>query len=415
MTPAVTVKLTKICQQFNRPRLNNLDAHLQTQFNDMHATIRPGAQIAIAAGSRGITDIAQVIKSTVDFITSQQACPFIIPAMGSHGGATAQGQKEILASLGITQQSMGAPIRSSMETIELPSVEGVDHIYMDRHAYESDGVIVVNRIKPHTDYHGPFESGLVKMTVIGLGKHRQALEMHRLGVYGLKEIVPKVAKVIFQSGKVIAGVGIVENAYHDTMALSVMRGDQIMAQEHALLEMATENMPRLPVNKIDVLIIDRMGKNISGVSMDSNIIGRIRIRGEQDPENPQIKSIVVCDITEESHGNAVGMGLADVMTKRLYKKIDFDATYENARTSTFLERIKVPYVADTDRTALEVALRASNVQPNAARIIRIRDTLCLDEVYVSDPILSELSGQNATERIGEATEPFDDKHELVPF
>ncbi len=231
-------------------------------------------------------------------------------------------------------------------------------VFMDKNAYESDGVILINRIKPHTDYHAKYESGLVKMAVIGLGNEKQASAIHSYGVYGLSTLIPLTAKQIFSTGKILGGIALVENAYDDTMLVNVLKTDDFFEQEPVLLDIARKNMPALPVNDIDVLIIDQMGKDISGVGIDTNIIGRTKIVGQEEPENPNIKAIMVLDLTDHSHGNAIGIGLSDVITKKLYDKIDFSATYSNAVTSSFLERAKIPIVADNDKEAFEIALRS---------------------------------------------------------
>lgn len=410
------LKLTKIRQQFERKPIDNIEAALLSELENIKFAIKPGAKIAIAAGSRGITNISDIVRITADFVKKQQANPFVIPAMGSHGGATKEGQKVVLASYGITEEYVGAEIKSSMEVVELPQADNPNRIFMDKFAYESNGIILINRIKAHTDYHGKYESGLVKMAVIGLGKHQQALEIHRFGVYGLKKLIPKTAEHIFASGKIIGGIALVEDAYHNTMLIRVLQTNDIMKQEPKLLKLSNENMPKLPVDEIDVLVVDRIGKNISGVGMDPNIIGRMRITGEPEPLSPDIKFIVVCDVTDESHGNALGMGLADVTTKKLFDKIDFQVTYENVYTSTFLERAKIPVVAERPEKALEFALRSCGpIPPEKQRIVRILDTLNLDEVYVSEAILSDISDKASVEVLGGYVDMFDTKGELTVF
>jgi hypothetical protein len=324
-------------------------------------------------------------------VSQAGAKAFIVPAMGSHGGATAKGQTEVLASLGVTEQAMGCPVRATMEVHELPHDGLETKLFMDRFAWESDGVILVNRVKPHTDFHGPIESGLCKMLVIGLGKEHQAFEMHGHGVHGLRDLVPAAAKKLLASGKVIGGVAIVENANEETMHIESISAEKISQREPELLVIAKKNMPRLPVDDLDVLIVDRLGKNLSGTGMDTNIIGRIRIFGEAEPPSPRIKMIAVIDLTDESHGNATGVGLADVTTQRLFKKIDFDVMNKNVVTAGFPERAKLPVVAESDRQAVELALRAAGCRDvSRARVARIHDTLHLGEVQVSDTLIGEL-------------------------
>ena len=408
--------MVKIRQRFDRRRLDDVEAALREELRRLESVVAPGAEIAIAVGSRGVANTAAIVRGLVAFIKQRGASAFIIPAMGSHGGATPAGQEEILAGYGVTESSVGAPVRSSMDVVELPKSDSVVDVFMDRHAWESDGVIVVNRVKPHTDFHGPYESGLVKMCVIGLGKHRQALAVHRYGIYGLRELIPLVARDILATGKVLGGIGIVENAYDETMIVRALRADEFFTVEPELLATATANMPKLPVEKIDVLVVDRIGKDISGTGLDPNIIGRIRIRGEPEPQSPDIKIIMACDLTDESHGNAIGIGLIDVITRRLYGKTDFPVMYENVYTSSFLERAKVPIVAETCREAMRYALRGCGPpEGDGPRIVRIRDTLHLGDVYVSEPILDELAGRDDVETIGQPVDLFDEGGGLAAF
>ena len=389
------MKLHRVRQEFPRPRIASemIEAVTREQLEGCGvrigcgARIARGASIAIACGSRGIANVDRIAKSVVEWVRAAGGKPFIIPAMGSHGGATAEGQAAVLETYGINEQRMGCPIRSSMEVVELRP----DGLFMDRHAWESDGVILINRIKRHTDFHGQFESGLVKMAVIGLGKEKQALAMHAWGVIGLRDMVPRMAMRVVETGKILLGVGIVENAYDETAMIEAIAAKDFFVREPELLVIAKRNMPRLPVDDLDVLIIDQLGKNISGTGIDTNIIGRIRIDGQPELTSPRIKSIVVCDLTPETHGNACGVGLADVVTRRLADKIDFKTTYTNIITSGFLERGKLPVVADTDEHALEIALRAAGCrEPENAHVIRIRDTLHLSDILVSAPVLSAM-------------------------
>jgi hypothetical protein len=412
--------LTKIKQHFPRPRVNDVVEAVIEAERPMASRIQPGESIAITVGSRGIANIAAIARATVDFVKAQGADPFIIPAMGSHGGATGPGQAEILASYDITAATMGCPIRSSMETVEIPASDTRNRVYMDRFAHGADGVILMNRVKLHTDFHGPYESGLVKLSVIGLGKHRQALEIHSYGVYGLRHLIPATARAILATGKIRFGLALVENAYDKTMVVRALGAEAIMEEEPKLLDLARANMPHLPVDDVDILIIDRMGKDISGAGIDPNIIGRNYIRGEPEPERPRIKAITVHDLTEASHGNGVGLGLADVVTRRLFDKLDLGATNENTVTSTFLERGKIPVIAPDDATAYAYALRscalpAVGIPPESARVLRIRDTLHLSEVYVSPTVLDEIEDRENVDVIAPADTPFDAQGTLKPF
>ncbi len=378
--------------------------------------IKDGSSIAIAVGSRGIDNLEHTVREVVNFVKQQGGHPFIVPAMGSHGGATGEGQAEVLAGYGITKQSMGVPVRSSMEVVELLQGKLNHRIFMDKNAYGSDGVILINKIKPHTDFHSTYESGLVKMAVIGLGKEHGAEAIHQYGVYGLTELIPASAKQIFFTHKILAGIALIENAFDKTMMIKALKGSEIMSEEPKLLDVARANRPTFPVDQIDVLLIDRMGKNISGVGIDTNIIGRIKIYGQQEPTSPDIRSIVVTDLTDKSHGNATGVGLADVITQKVYDKINFDITYKNISTSSFLERGKIPFVAKNDTEALHLGLRnCGNMAPGKERIIRIKDTLHLNELYVSDAVLQELSNNPQIEYIKKNVTMFDEHHALTPF
>jgi len=336
--------------------------------------------------------------------------------MGSHGGATAQGQADILAGYGISEATVGAAVRSSMDVVELPRGDSACRLFMDRHVYESDGAILINRIKPHTDFHGRYESGLMKMALIGLGKLEGARAVHDFGIYGLRELIGPGAAQVLSSGKILAGIGLVENAFHQTLHVEVLTADAIAREEPRLLALAKRHMPRLPVNDVDVLVVDRMGKDISGVGIDPNITGRIGVAGQHDPAAPRVTAMMVCDLTGETHGNAIGVGLADVITRRLFAGIDYGATYGNVITSSFLERGKIPIVADTDRDAFEIALRScGHLAEGRARIVRILDTLHLEEVYVSPALIDELSKEPGCEVLAAGPDLFDDEGRLTPF
>jgi hypothetical protein len=379
--------------------------------------VAPGARIAIAAGSRGIANLVEILRATAEAVRGLGGEPFLVPAMGSHGGATAEGQVELLSGLGVTERAVGCPIRSSMEVVEVPGTGTSEYrVYMDHLAFESDGVIVVNRIKPHTDFHGRYESGLVKMAVIGLGKRAQAEEMHRWGVRGLTELLPSAAAQLFEVGKILLGIGIVENAYDETMAVETLIPQRILAREPELLDLARANMPRLPTDELDLLIVDRMGKEISGTGLDSKVIGRMRIPGQPEPASPRVARILVADMTPFGHGNATGMGLADITTRRLFDKIDFESTNTNVATTGFLERAKVPMVARTAREGAEWALRSCGPSiVGRERVARILDTLHLEEVYVSRAVLAELEGREGVDVVGEEEECFGGDGELRGF
>lgn len=393
------IHLTRIRCRYDAPRVADIGAAVPAELSRPEVaavlgSLKPGARIAVAVGSRGITNLQGVVRALVGELRLRGARPFIVPAMGSHGGATAEGQIGILREYGITAEGVGAPLVSSMETVELsPAADGT-RVFMARDAWEADGTILVNRIKAHTDFHGEYESGLMKMAVIGLGKHSQALEIHGFGVEGLRKRIEPVARSLIASGKILGGLALVENAYDETAHIRFVPAADMPDAERELLALSKRLMPRLPASPLDLLILDEIGKNISGVGMDPNIVGRMRVRGQDEPEYPVVASIIACALTPESHGNALGIGLADLTTRALYDKIDYGATMANAITSTFLERAKIPLIAEHPRQAVEIALRAASVRdPSTARIMRIKNTLSLDELWVSDPLLAELAGR----------------------
>lgn len=365
-----------------------------------------GKRIAIGIGSRGVAGVVTIARRLVALVRESGGEPFIVPAMGSHGGATPEGQMEVLAGLGVTEASVGCPLRATMETVILGETAQGHPLHLDRNVAEADGLIIVNRVKIHTDFHGPHESGLLKMLAIGLGKERGAAMQHSYGVYGLRNIMPEVAKALLARINLVAGVATVEDGYHRPVLMEVLRADNIVEREQRLLDEARRLIGRLPVDDIDVLIVDQLGKDISGAGMDTNVIGRWRIAGEPEPDAPRVKALVVLDLTEASHGNATGVGLADFTTRRLLDKIDFPIFTKNIFTSGFLERGRLPLVYETDEAAIEAALdhvfRSNPQGRETARVMRIRSTLHLEEVYVSPALLEDV---RASDGFIDAAEP----------
>ena len=351
-------------------------------------------RIAIGVGSRGVAEIVTITRELAALIIESGGEPFVVPAMGSHGGATPAGQLDVLAGLGVTENSVGCPLLATMETVVLGETAEGYPLHMDRNVVEADGLMIANRVKIHTDFHGPHESGLLKMLAIGLGKENGAAWIHRQGVHGLRDIMPVIAKVMLAKLNVIGGVATVEDGYHRPVEMRILPPDEVVTGEQQLLDRARELMPRLPADEIDVLIIDWMGKDISGAGMDTNIIGRWFIEGEPEPESPQVKALVVLDLTDASHGNATGVGLADFTTQRLLDKIDFPLTVKNIYTSGFLQRGRLPLVYPTDEEAIEMALnhafRANPQDRLTARVMRIASTLDLETVQVTENMLDDV-------------------------
>jgi hypothetical protein len=386
----------RVGQVFDVPKVGNIEEALNKELESIkiHQLIKPGSRIAITAGSRGVSNIDRVLKDLVYVLKENSAEPFLVPAMGSHGGGTAEGQIEILESLNITEDTIGAPIISSMEVVEIGKSSFGFPVLVDKHAAEADGIIVVNRIKPHTEFHGPIESGLMKMMAIGLGKHKGCIEVHQQTVnYGYREVIPEIGRVILEKLPILFGVALVENVYEETALVQVIFPSQFLEEEKKLLVSAKKLMARLPFDKLDILIVDEMGKNISGTGIDTNIIGRIMFIGEKEPESPKITRIVVLDLTEESHGSAVGIGLADYTTERLVNKIDNYATVINCMAANTPEKGRIPITLKTDREAVDAAFATIGaVEPGRARVVHIKNTLEIAEFNISESLIKEVEG-----------------------
>jgi hypothetical protein len=379
--------------------------------------VRPGQQIAIGVGSRGVANIARIARATAEAVRRVGGVPFVVPAMGSHGGATAEGQIEVLESLGVTEAFIRCPIRSSMDVVQIGATDDGMPVYLDRNAASADGIIVVNRVKKHTDFHGDIESGLMKMLCIGLGKKAQADLVHSYGAPGLKKYIPLVARVTLARAPVLLGVASLENGYEQTAEIATFEASDIEEGEKRLLRKNKRTYPGLPFDDIDVLVVDRIGKEISGTGMDTNVIGRIRIPGEPEPTRPRIRTIVALSLTEASHGNAVGLGLADLISRRLRDQMDDEVTAINVVTSGFLDRGKVPVVLPNDRAAIETALlRLPPASRQRPRLIRIKDTLHIGEFDVSEALLDEV-GANSTMSVVGTPRPmaFDATNTIAPM
>jgi hypothetical protein len=353
--------------------------------------IRPGASVAISAGSRGIRNLDVILRAIVDFLKELGARPFIFPAMGSHGGGTAEGQADVIAHYGITEKAMGCPIRSSMETVQIgQSAKGIP-VFLDKHASEADHVVVVNRVKAHTEFKGEIESGLMKMMLIGMGKQEGARVYHKaFADHGFDQLVESLAATVIERAKVLWAVAAVENAYEETALIRGLAPGEILTSERALLRKAKDLAPKLPFDEVDVLIVDEMGKNVSGAGIDTNVIGRFYNAVAKEPEKPRIKRIYVRDLTEESLGNACGIGLADYVHRRVVEKMDRRATAVNCLIAGNPEKARIPIVCESDREGLEYSLGTIGLTPaENARVIRIHNSLQLTEVDISRALLRE--------------------------
>lgn len=411
-------RMVRVRQKIHAPKIDDYISALRAELEraGLKERIKPGAKIAITAGSRGIAHIVEILATIVGEVKAAGGEPFIVPAMGSHGGATPEGQIEVLRRLGITPESVSAPIHASMEVEEVGRLSNGAPVYVDRLALRSDGIIVVNRVKPHTDFKGRIESGLMKMMVIGLGKQKGAEVIHRYQLEGYHKLIPEAARLIMKRAPIIMGVAIVENARHEIALIKALKPEEIEEEEAKLLEVAKDLMARIPFREIDVLIVDEMGKDISGVGMDTNVIGRFWASPEEcETRAPRIKRIVVLDLSEESNGNAVGIGLADLTTERLVSKIDFGATFTNCLTSTWPETAKIPPFLPNDRDAILMAIRCCGpIDPLKAKIVRIKNTLELEYMWISEG-LHEIVRQDKelSERIEILGEPEDMQFDVL--
>lgn len=386
--------------------------HQELDREEMRRRIRPGMSVAITCGSRGVANIAIIIKAIVDFVKECGGEPFVFPAMGSHGGATAQGQTEILTGYNVTEEFIGCPIRATMEVVQIGATPEGMPVYIDRYAYEADGIILCGRVKAHTAFRGPYESGIMKMAVIGMGKQKGAETVHQNGFYELGKMLPVIGKVILDNTNVLGAVGLIENAFDQTCMIKGVLKEEIFEEEPKLLAISKERLGCIYFDNIDVLVVDRIGKDISGDGMDPNITGRFAvpyIEGDR-----RIQHIAVLDLTEETHGNCNGIGLADVTTKRLVDKIDVDCTYPNVCTSTVLCTPKIPLFTHTDKSCIQIALKTCNyIDREHPRIVRIKDTMNLEEIYISEAMVAEAKESEHTEVIEEPADwAFDEKGNL---
>lgn len=374
--------------------------------------IRPGNTVCITAGSRDVANIDKIIRAVCDQVKAVGGKPFIIPAMGSHAGANAKGQRSIIEGYGVTEEAMGAPIKASMETEVLAySKDGLE-IHIDKYANAADYIIPIGRIKAHTDFRGPVESGICKMLVIGMGKQHGAYQCHKLGFKSMAANVMEFASAIIEKKPNMFALGVIENAYHQTCRIEAVPAAKILEEEPVLLEYAKSRMARIPFEKADILFVDESGKDISGAGMDPNITGRSPVLGVS---TPYFQRIAVFDLTDKSHGNFGGLGSADVTTRRLYKKIDFEQTYPNGITSAEPVSVKLPVIMPSDKTAMQFALRTATDcdWEKGARIVWLKNTLSLSEFYISEALVEDVRCIKNVEIVSEPMEVIFDEDGAV--
>lgn len=407
-------RMVRVKQYFERPVVEDVEAQLVKKLYEKNvlSKINKGQSVAIAVGSRGVANLPLMVKVLVSEIKKVGGEPFIVPAMGSHGGATAEGQKDMLIGMGIKEEYVDAPIHATMEVVQVGvSANGLP-VYLDKNAYEADAIVIINRIKPHVAFRGNFESGLMKMITIGLGKQKGADTCHNLGFGRMAENIPAIAKVTLEKTNLVFAVGTLENAYHETCRLEILRNEEIEVEEPKLQEEAKRLSPKIYFDSLDVLIIDEIGKDISGTGFDTNMVGRYHTPYASG--GPNITRIAVLDITDKSHGNGNGLGILDFTTKRAFDKFSFEQTYPNSLTSTVPMSVKIPMVLKSDRQAIQAAIKTCNiVDKENVRLVRIKNTVQIGEIEVSENLLDEVRTNKYLEIASSPYEwKFDDKYNL---
>lgn len=409
-------KMVKIRQKYENDKIEDIKEKVINEMEKLsNKQDLKGKRLAITAGSRGIPDLDIIIKTVCDKLKEWGAEPFIIPAMGSHGGGTVEGQLEVINGYGITEEAMGVPILATMETALVGEMPDGTPIYCDKHAYEADGIVLLNKIKPHTDFKGDHESGLLKMIAIGIAKHKGASWFHMQGFDTFAVRIPIVAKAFLEKMNVVFGVGVVQNAYDEISELEVIEKDKIVERDHELLQIAKKRLAKLKFDNIDVLIVDKIGKNISGEGHDPNVTGRSFMPGFEDDFRTQ--KLFIRGLTEESHHNACGLGGADITTRRCLNTVDWESTWLNLGTNTMIDGGKIPVYLNNDKEALLLAIRTCRkIDYNKARIARIPDTLHLDEIEISESLIADVMGREDVEIIGEPYEmPFDEEGFMIDW
>jgi hypothetical protein len=410
-------KMVPIRQKFSQTEIKNIPGEIMKLFqrDAKMKRIKKGSRVAVTAGSRGIHAIDKTILAVTQQLKNLGAEPFIVPAMGSHGGATAEGQRKVLAGYGITEETMGVPVRSSMEVEEIGKLENGVPVYLDKEALHSDGIVIVNRVKPHTAFKAEYESGLIKMLAIGLGKHKGATAFHSCGIDMFGELLPQLGKVVLARAPILFGLAIIENAYDHPSRFEIVWSEDLVEREKALLAEAKSLMPKIIPDHLDLLIVHELGKEISGSGMDPNITGRSSSPFFKKPDALKVQRIVVLNLTAATKGNACGIGMADVTTKKVVDATDTDYTYINAITSGVLASARIPINMPTDYEAIQLALKTcARVDHPKSRIVWIKNTLSLEKIFVSDTLKPEIQKNPQLEILGEPKGmEFDEKGNLL--
>jgi hypothetical protein len=410
-------RMVRVKQAFHGPAVEHVPAAVRSALGRLPLPVKEGQSVALTVGSRGVVNVDAIVRATVDHLKTLGTRPFIIPAMGSHGGGTAEGQRSVLEHYAVTEATMGCPVRATMDVVQVGEALGLP-IWLDRYAAEADWIGVINRVKPHTGFTGEIGSGLLKMMTIGTGKHRGAVQAHRANIrLGYERMITGLGAGMLRSGRIAFGLGVVENGYDETALIEAFLPDQLEAGERELLRKARAWMAKLPFDAMDLLIVDEIGKEISGTGMDTNIIGRHATWFERPFASPRITFILACDTTANTYGNANGIGLADFTTRRLADKIDWEPTYVNALTACSPGGPKLPAVLDTTQEAIAVALSCLGLdRTEDARVVRIQNTLRLTEIEVSESFAAELAGRDDLTILGAPADmTFGPDGALPPF
>ncbi|HKB36063.1 MAG TPA: lactate racemase domain-containing protein, partial [Gemmataceae bacterium] len=385
-------QVAPIRQVLSQPTVAELagETRRQWQQSRLAQRIRPGDRVAVAVGSRGIKNVAVLVRATLGYLRDLGAKPFVLAAMGSHGGATSEGQRQLLAEYGVSEDQLGVLVMTDMTSVQIGVNSWGEPVWWDRNALEADAVVTISRVKPHTDFRGKYESGILKMLVIGLGKREGASQHHHWGMRGLRDMLPETGKVVLEKTRFLAGLAVLENAREETARLQAVDREEVLAVEPGLLEEARRLMGRLPFDQLDLLVIGEIGKNYSGAGIDPNVVGRLLIEGAPEPESPRITRICCLDLSPESHGNGTGVGIADLTTERLLAQIDPGPFRMNNLTACFLWRSKLPIAFPTDRECIDMGVQTCwQPKHDALRMAVIPNTLEMSELWVSAPLVEE--------------------------
>jgi len=396
--------IAPVRQNLKQPVVADIAGEVRRQWerSQLAQRVKPGDRVLVGVGSRGIQNIAAMTRATIDVLRDLGAQPAVVSAMGSHGGATPDGQRELLGSYGVTEEALRVPVLTDMTAVEIGTNSWGETVWWDKNAWEADALVTISRVKPHTDFRSTIESGICKMLVIGLGKQKGAAQHHKYGVRGLRDMLPETAKVILEKTKFVASLAVLENANEETAVLEAVDREDVFRKEPGLLEQARQLMGRLPIDQLDLLVIGEIGKNYSGAGIDPNVVGRLLVEGQEEFDKPRITRIVCLDLSPESHGNGTGVGIADLTTDRLLASIDPVPFRMNNLTACFLWRSKLPIAFPTDRECIENGLKTCwQPFPEKLRVAFIPNTLEMAELWVSPAVLADVKAHPQLEQTGE--------------